>query len=275
MLADAFAAERYKLWRNHSALFFGFLFAPLMALLFNVALVTYLHLRNSGIPSAARIDLGDQMLRSMALGGSSFVQIFFVAGAASIFAGEYRWETWRLLTVRNSRLNLMAAKFLVYGLFAGLSLIALACVALLSSLCDAALNGTGLGLTMGDLLAKWLCVFLATWAELIVLGAVTALAAVACRATTGALMAGIFFSFGQSIAMALAHPWEAPLSTFAALPSMSAYLLRAWASGQQLAPGVIADPDKILPAALFLLAWIAALAGATAILFQSQDLSRE
>jgi hypothetical protein len=56
---------------------------------------------------------------------------------------------------------------------------------------------------------------------------------------------------------------------------MSAYLIRAWASGQQIAPGVFADPAKLLPAILFLLIWISVPAGAAAAVFRAQDLSRE
>ena len=117
--------------------------------------------------------------------------------------------------------------------------------------------------------------FLTSWAELLVMGLFTALVAIASRAMTGAVLAAIFFSFAQGIAMAIVHPWEAPLRYFAMLPSMSAYLLRAWASGQQIAPGVFADPAKVLPAAGFLMAWILVLGAACLTLFQRQDLPRE
>jgi hypothetical protein len=56
---------------------------------------------------------------------------------------------------------------------------------------------------------------------------------------------------------------------------MDAYLLRAFASGAQIAPGVAADPSKALPAAVFLLAWIGLLGGAALVHFQRQDLPRE
>ena len=282
MFRDAIAAESYKFQRDRSAFFWGFFAVPLAMLLFNLALDTYQALHGSGAGAALRIsavagkiDLGPQIISGMELAGSSFFQIFYVAGAAALFAGEYRWETWRLLVPRNARVNLMAAKFVVYALACAASLVALGLAAIIGALYSALLNGMAPSLPGAGFALGACGVFLATWAELLVLGAFTGLVAVASRAMIGALLAGIFFSFGQGIAMLVVHPWEAPLRFFAYLPSLSAYLLRAWASGQEIAPGVFADPAKLLPAALFLLAWIAGLAGATIALFQGQDLSRE
>ena len=272
MLSDAIAAEIYKTGRNRNLLFWGFVFVPLGLLLFDLALDTYLRL-HMRLPLSP--DLGLEVLRALGLGGSSFIQIFFVTGAAGIFGGEYRWETWRLLTPRNRRTNLLAAKLVVYALCCAASLAALAAIAALHTVFGAALNGTPLALPHPGFLGSALGVFAASWAELLVLGAFTALVVLTSRAMVGGLLAGIFFSFAQAIGMVVLHPWEAPLKDFALLPSMCAYLLRAWASGQELAPGVFADPAKLLPAALILMAWIAVLVGAAAIVFQRQDLPRE
>ena len=283
MLGDAIAAESFKFIRNRSVLFWGFVFVPLVVLLFNLALETYLGLRSSGISAAVRaaggraaeIPLGPQILHGVGLAGSSFAQIFFVSGAAAIFAGEYRWETWRLLTPRNSRVNLLAAKFAVYAMACAASLAGLGLAALLYGVYGAALNGLTLAMPPAAFAGQLLGVFLASWAELLVMGVFTAAIAVASRAMTGALLAGIFFSFAQGIAMALVHPWEAPLRYFAMLPAMCAYLLRAGLSGQEIAPGVFADPAMLLPASSFLLLWIVAGAAVAGALFQAQDLPRE
>jgi len=277
MLTDAIAAEGYKFRRNQSVLFWGFAFVPLAVLVFNLMLETYLGLHNPGIVGrrAGEVALGPQILHGIGLAGSSFAQIFFVAGAAAIFAGEYRWETWRLLAPRNSRINLLAAKFAVYAMACAASLAGLGLGALLQTVYGAVLNGMTMAMPPAAFGGQLLGLFLATWAELLVVGVFTAAIAVAGRAMTGALLAGIFFSFAQGIAMAIVHPWEAPLRYFAMLPAMCAYLLRAWASGQQIAPGVFADPALLLPASGFLLLWIAAGGAVAAALFQAQDLPRE
>jgi len=272
MLSDAIAAELYKTGRNRSLLFWGFVFVPAGLLLFDLALDLYLRLH---MRLGDSLDLRQEIIRALSLGGSSAIQIFFAAGAAAIFAGEYRWETWRLQTTRNTRANLLAAKVLIYAAGCAASLCALACIAVLNGLFSALLNGASLVWPQAGSLLQALGVFAASWAELLVLGAFVALIAVASRAMIGALMAGIFFSFVQSVAMVVLHPWEAPLKDFVLLPSLCAYLLRAWASGQELAPGVFADPAKLLPAALILMAWIAVLTGAAAIVFQRPDLPRE
>jgi ABC-2 type transport system permease protein len=281
MLPDAIAAESYKFLRDRSALFWGFFAVPLGMVLFNLVLETYQVLHSSSAAMrispgfAGKLEMGPQILQGLGLAGSSFFQIFYVAGAAALFAGEYRWETWRLLVPRNSRANLVGAKFAVYAMACAASLLALGVGAALGTLYSSLLNGIAPSLPGLAFPAQVAGVFLASLAELLVLGAFTALVAIASRAMIGALLVGIFFSFAQGIAMVLVHPWEAPLRFFAYLPSMSATLLRAWASGQEIAPGVFADPARLLPAALFLLAWMVTLMGATIALFQAQDLPRE
>ncbi len=281
MLHDAIAAEGYKFRRDRRTFFWGFFAMPLGTLLFSLALDTYQMLHGYGAAMrisagfAGKLDVGTQVIQGLDLAGSSFFQIFYAAGAAALFAGEYRWETWRLLVPRNSRANLIGAKFAVYAMACAASLLALALGAMLATLYMSLLNGLAPRLPSIAFPMQLAGVFLASLAELLVLGAFTALAAIASRAMIGALLAGIFFSFAQGVAMLVVHPWDAPLRFFAYLPGLSATLLRAWASGQQIAPGVFADPARLLPAALFLLAWMAALAGAAIALFQAQDLPRE
>jgi hypothetical protein len=42
-----------------------------------------------------------------------------------------------------------------------------------------------------------------------------------------------------------------------------------------MAPGIMADPARVVPAAAFLAAWIALLGAAALVRFQRQDLPRE
>ena len=85
------------------------------------------------------------------------------------------------------------------------------------------------------------------------------------------MLSGVFFVLAQTMGMVVVHPWEAKLQYFALLPGMSAYLIRAWAAGQPIAPGVMADPARVLPApVLFLAFWIALPAGLAAVIFPAQ-----
>jgi len=281
MISDAIAAETYKFWRNRNAVFWGFCLVPLAVLLFNLGLQTWLKLHHSGTMQAIMIsaghrptvNLGAQILHSLSLSGSSFAQIFYAVGAASLFASEYRWETWRLITPRNSRFNLWTAKYAVYAVACAASLIALVIVGVLHTLYGAVLTGASLTTPDWGIFSPALITFFSSWAELLILGALVGLVAAVSRAMIGALLAGVVFSFAQTIAMGFVRPWEAPLRDFAILPSMSAYVLRAWAAGQQIAPDVYTD--KVLPSVLFLVMWIVVVAGASIMLFQHQDLPRE
>jgi len=280
MLADAIAAEGYKLLRNRGLLFWGFCFPPLANLLFNLGTETWLYLHGSGAAlrlaqaQGSHIDLGQQLLQGLSSSTSFFFEIFVIAGAAALFAGEYRWETWRLVVPRNSRTNLLLAKFAVFGIAASAGILAFGIFTTLSAFYGALLNGlspAGFAISF----PRAAGVFLGALAELMLLGALAALVATVSRAQMAALIGGIFFVFAQTIGMGIVHPWEAPLQDFAYLPAMSAYLLRTGAAGQGISPGVFADPGKVLPACLFLLAWIGALAGLAIAVFRRQDLSRE
>ncbi len=271
MLADAIAAEAYKFLRQKGGLFWGFCAAPLAVLAFNLALDTWIGTRS---PLPVAMDLGQQVVNALGLGGNSLFQIFFIAGAVAIFSGEYRWETWRLLTPRNSRANLLTAKFIVYGALCALSLLALGLAGMVHTL-YAALLGAQIA-TPGaafPLLATG--TFLASWGELLVLGLLAALIATLTRAMIGPLIATISFAFAQQMAMLVLGAATAKLHWFAVFPGLSAWYVRAWLTGAEIAPGIFPEAARALPAALFLLGWMGLLAAAALALFQRQGLTRE
>jgi ABC-2 type transport system permease protein len=282
MLADAIAAETYKFLRQRSTLFWGFCAVPLALLAWDMALAIYLRLHAGGpmtplgiVASAAlRIDAGQQIVHALQRGDSAFFKIFFTVGAAGIFANEYRWETWRLLTPRNSRFNLLAAKFTVYAMTCAAGLAAMALSAALGVLFNAALNGAPLDFRT-DFVVPGLGMFAISWTALMVLGAFVALVAVTTRATTGALLAGVVFCFVQAVFLSLLSPWTTSLRYFALVPELPAEVLRGLLSGQQIAPGILPDTTRLVPAILVLLGWIGLMGIAALVRFQRQDLPRE
>src|SRR4051812_2953959 len=150
MLADAIAAERFRLLRDRSALFWGFCFAPIVGFMLSVG--GDLFLRNvikKPMPGAT-IGLIDQMLKALSNGASTFGALFLMIGAAAILAGDYRWETWRLLTPRNTRRNLLLAKLIVVGEAVFWSLILTAVLSALAAVIGSAINGKALSVSMFD-----------------------------------------------------------------------------------------------------------------------------
>jgi len=129
----------------------------------------------------------------------------------------------------------------------------------------------------GPFLLPLIGTFLTGWCELMVLGGIVAVIAIAFRAALGALMTAMVFAVGQWVAMAMVHPWEAPFSWYAALPRLSAYVLRAFVTGQELAPGIAAGAGQGQAgvAALCLVGWMLLLGGCAVGLFQAQELARE
>ena len=282
MLADALAAEFYKFSRQRSTLLWGFCAVPLGLLVWNLGLDTYLKLHAGGAMTplvalariALRADMGRQIVHALQHGDTVFFEIFFAVGAAGIFGNEYRWETWRLLTPRNSRFNLLAAKFMVYALACAASLVAMAMAAVAGAFYNAALNGAPLGLGP-DFVAITLGTFAISWTALMVLGAFAAMVAVTTRATTGTLLAAVVFCFAQSILLSVLSPWETSLSYFALVPELPAEVLRGLLAGQEVALGILPDPGRLLPAILVLLGWILLMGAAALVRFQRQDLPRD
>ena len=115
MLADAIAAERFRLSRDRVSLFWGFAFAPLITMLFSMAVDLFTRaVLHRTIPGETAY-LANRAMGAVAGASGPFTALFLLIGAAAIFAGDYRWETWRLITPRNSRVNLLAAKLIVFA----------------------------------------------------------------------------------------------------------------------------------------------------------------
>src|SRR6478752_971317 len=123
MLADAIAAERFRLSRDRVSLFWGFGFMPLVAMLFSMAGDLFVHFVIRRTIPGETTDLANRAMGAVAGASGPVTALFLLIGAASIFAGDYRWETWRLVTPRNSRINLLAAKLIVFAEVAAWSLL--------------------------------------------------------------------------------------------------------------------------------------------------------
>jgi ABC-2 type transport system permease protein len=271
MLADAIAAERFRLSRDRVALFWGFAFAPLIAMLLSIAgdIFTRAVLHRT-IPGATT-DLANRAMGAVAGASGPFTALFLLIGAAAIFAGDYRWETWRLVTPRNSRVNLLAAKLIVFAEVAAWSLLLTALTAVLAGMFGAVANHARLVSPPAGpaFLSQYAGVVLVTWLEVLLIGALAALIGVVTRSTMGAVIAGLVIVFVQStVSIAVqAATWKSLL-----IPAVAGRVLKTFVIAP---PEVRSDAGQAGLALLFLLAWLVVLAGGAIALFRRQDLTKE
>ncbi len=150
----------------------------------------------------------------------------------------------------------------------------MALAAVLGAFYNAALNGAPLDMRI-DFITWALGSFAISWTALLVQGGFVALVAVATRATTGALLAGVVFAFAQGIFSSILSPWDSSLRYFALVPELPVQVLRGLLNGQPVAPGVFPSADRLPMAVAVLAGWLVLLGGAALVRFQRQDLTRE
>lgn len=290
MLADAVFAEGYRLIRNRTALFWSILFVPVMGLAFSVIGNVILKatsatlMARADMPPEARlqlgaptVDLGQALLSGVGNLANPAVLFFILIGAATLYAGDYRWETWRLISARNNRDNLLLGKV---GVLKVMTLVAMAVLivgVLGESLIKAVIMAKPLAFTFsGDDFGRIIALFFLSYWRIIQFAMVALLAAVLTRSLLAALIVPLVVGVVQFFSpQALAQMGLGPDSWLAVLinPGAAADIIKVLIMG---GPGVDMLPDGITAkAAVSLLIWmIVPLAGAI-VLFRRQDLSKE
>ena len=279
MLADAISAENLRLTRNRSTLFWGFLFIPILALVAEIIGQAFMR---SEMPAQLRllpVDMANQLVSAFGEAGGGLTVLLSLIGAAVLFAGDYRWETWRLLTPRASRLNLFTAKAVVFSAWALVTVI-------LIGLADAAVawggalihgNTIEFSLGLGEFARQLVAVTLVSWLQLLFAGGLAALAATATRSMLAAIMIPIGVMIGQAILQArypiqdaAAEWWKIWL-----IPGHAFEYARVYLAGVETLPGQTVDAVAGLGGLGGMLSWLViAFAGALAV-FLRQDLSKE
>lgn len=289
MLADAFAAERLRFFKARGTLFWSLCFVPIISVL--MGLLQGFTLRMVNIKASAQGARDLDLIRTPvafleqavdAVSGSNFfiMQLFFLIAGSAILAGDYRWETWRFLTPRNTRTNLLLAKLATFGLATVIGLVLLAIGGMLAGLVSAGLTGGPVTWAKpeGYTLTQFAGIFVIAWLEMMALGALAAVIAVATRAGLAALLVPvgvwIFQGFFVSlVSKGFESQLRPPLQYMASLPVLDADLLKA-----ALTPAAelgTAGPVNWPAALAALLAWIVGLTALAVWLFKRQDLTRE
>ena len=288
MLADAFAAERLRFFKARGVLFWSLGFVPLVGII--IGLIQGLLMRGllakaaaAGNPAAALarqpVSLLNQAVDSVSGSNVFVVQLFFLIAGSAILAGDYRWETWRFLTPRNTRANLLLAKLATFGLATLIGLVLLAVGGIVAGLLSAALTGGGVvWATQGaDPIKPLAGMFAISFLEMMTLGALAAVIAVLTRAGLAAMLVpvGVWIFQGAvmgQISKGFENPLEPPLQYLVGFPVLQADLMKAALSPPEFALGGTVNWAAAL---LAMLAWCAGLTALAVWLFRRQDLTRE
>jgi len=268
MLVRAVRADIYRLLRNRGALFWGFLFIPLVYVL--MTLVPNLMMRGAAKLIGGGVDPLAQAARSLAVAGNPFAHLFFAMGAASILGGEYRFATWRLVAPRLPRTSTLIAKWWVFVLFACASLTLVSAGTLVASALSVLAFSEPIrsGLGAGAVLLT----FAVSAFELAAFASVVASAAILTRTVMGAVMPPFIFSLAQSMLGAFLPSLSEP-SALLGLPSFAGDTARRYAIPVDGLPPVTAGAAAVSIVAL--VAWAAFALLVAVIAFRRQDLSRE
>lgn len=291
MLVDAIRAEGFRLSKNRTALFWSVLFVPVITVAIGAVTQFVLKANEAKLmadaeappglremmQSGGELDLAQALVQAAGNVANPIVLLFVLIGAATLYAGDYRWETWRLISARNSRPNLLLGKLAVV---AGLSLLAIVFMlvaAVIENFIRGAIfdrsivfgaTGEAFGQFAGQLGLSWLRILQFTMIGM--------LAAVVTRSLLAALFVPLVVGVAQFFSPNMLMPmgimpdaWLAMLvNPGAAVDAVSATI----AGGERAA----ALPDGIV-----LKAWVSLglwtllpLAGALAW-FRRQDLSKE
>jgi ABC-type transport system involved in multi-copper enzyme maturation permease subunit len=283
-MLDALSAERLKLSRHKATWFLVWLYPILFLLLFSASLVYALaHAGDPTRPVTAAAWLGQTAI-IWKLPGQTIGRYLISAYVAVAFAGEYGWNTWKLIVPHRSRVSLIAAKFATIFLLFFVALALTAAISLLFTWLEGSVRGSPIpaGVTAAAILEAQGRAALSGLAPFLFTLASISLAAVLTRSMVAALIIGVVLATIEQLFVKLG-PF---LSVYApsliwtlyhALPGYHLANLESW-----IADGVAERapfPDGRVVALgwttslAVAAAWIAALAAGTFAVFKRQDIN--
>lgn len=290
MLADAIRSETWRLSKNWTTVLWSVAFLPVFGLVMSVVGNVFLKgnaakitVNGKAPPELSQMLMGGpvRVIEEIIAGVGDFasppVLLFLLIGAATLYSGDYRWETWRLISARNSRTNLLLGKVATFGLLALLALVVLMGGEIAETLSKAAILGRPMDWTAdANAAGRFVGLFGLSWLAIMQFTMIGLLVAVMTRSLLAALFVPIVVGAAQAfspqtLAMMRIMPddWIAVLIN----PGTAFGYLKTAVEGGDMAQGL---PDQALlkgvvsVALNLLLPLFAALAW-----FRRQDLSKE
>ena len=282
-MLEALSAEALKM-RTHKATWFLVWLFPIA---FTIIMLLMIGAGIAGVDKPEQPDVADWIENTTLIWfvpNNAVGRYLISAFIAVMFAGEYGWNTWKLIVPHRRRTSLVAAKYgLILILFA-ISFILTAILLTGLSFADDALTGDTVpaGLNAAVLWDSHWKAALAAVAPVLIATGYASLAAVLTRSTIAALVIAIVATtieqvvvgFGPQLYMKFPSiVW--PL--YHVLPghhiASLAECIREGAALKRDFPGGLVVQYSCAASVAILLAWIAALWGATFAAFRRQDIN--
>jgi len=213
MLFDALRSEAYRFARNRVTLLWSVAFFPVVALVLGTLGQVFIKSKMAEVQGATlppgvadrllatgTLNLGASLPTLAADLANPILLLFILIGAATIYAGDYRWESWRLTTARNTRLNLILGKVGVAKLLTLATLILMMVLGLVGEVAKGLIFERSLGFTLtGDGIARTGLLFLLAYVRVVQITLLALLAAVMTRSLIATLFVPIVVSLAQAI----------------------------------------------------------------------------
>ncbi|HEX8224687.1 MAG TPA: ABC transporter permease [Allosphingosinicella sp.] len=280
---EALSAEALKL-RTHKATWFLVWLFPIA---FTIIMLIMIAAGTLGVDKPERPDVAD-WLENIAMiwfvPNNAVGRYLISAFVAVVFAGEYGWNTWKLIVPHRRRSSLIAAKYALTAILFAISFVLTAALLTGLSFADDALTGDTIpaGINAAVLWDAHSRAALAAVAPVLVAIGYASLAAILTRSTIAALVIAIVMTTIEQIVVGFGPQlyWKFPSIVwplYHVLPGHHianlAEFIREGAALKRAFPGGAVVELGWTTSLGILLAWIAALWGATFAAFGRQDIN--
>jgi len=283
-MLDALAAERLKLTRHKATWFLVWLYPILFLVAYLIAVaVAAAHAGAPSKPTGAAEWIAETAI-IWKLPDQTIGRLLIGAYVAVVFAGEYGWNTWKLIVPHRSRASLLLAKVGMIVLLFLATFLLTAVISLVFTWIEGAVRGRAVpdGVTAAAILDAHGRAALAGLAPFLFTLASVGLAAILTRSTIAALVIGVVVAILEKLFVQLG-PYLAPYATslvwslYHALPGYHLVNLAAWvtegaAHRTPFPDGRIVALDWTTSLAVAA-AWTLGLAAAAFAAFRRQDIN--
>ncbi|MEA3038736.1 MAG: type transport system permease protein [Sphingomonadales bacterium] len=283
-MLDALLAERLKLTRHKATWFLVWLYPILFLILYLISVaVAVAHAGAPVKPVSAEAWIRQTSI-IWELPNQTIGRILIAAYVAIVFAGEYGWNTWKLIVPHRSRTALIAAKLAMVFLLFALAFALTAGISLVLTWLEGLARDRAVpdGVTVAAIFDAHGRAALAGLAPFLFTLASISLAAVLTRSMVAALVIGVVVAILEKLYVGLG-PWLASYAPglvwtfYHALPGYHLVNLGSWITEGTAQRTPFPDGRVValgwttsLAAAA---AWISALAAGTFVAFRRQDIN--